>query len=309
MGGSGGTFSGRNRSPAEIAKVLQEDASVKADQFSTTLAQEFSRLLSQFNARDTVETAERLQTIKDALHDQINGSFDTLFGGSVAKHTYVDGISDVDSMLVISGDVADAKPDSIMNKVATVLTTHLAHEAEVSVGRVAVTVKYHDGGEIQLVPCLPQSDGRLQVPAWETNSWSTIDPQKFRDGLTKRNEECNGKLIPTLKLAKAVNSTLPESAQLSGYHIESLGVAAFRNYEGEKVPVKMLPHFFKRASELVLTPMTDRTGQSVHVDQHLGAANSDARRALSHTLARMHQRMVNSSAAGSRERWLEILGD
>ena len=71
----------------------------------------------------------------------------------------------------------------------------------------------------------------------------------------------------------------------------------------------MLPYFFKRASELVLKPMADRTGQSVHVDQYLGEAGSPERLGMSHLLTRVHQRMVNASAAKSRDRWRDLFDD
>ena len=285
MGGSSGGFGG-NRTLAEIKAKIDDHVKSSAEAFETELHKEFAGLLARYNARNSEEVAERLEKIKEILQDTIASSFDMLFGGSVAKHTYVDGISDIDSMLVISGALADADPKAILENVTSTLRAKLDGTAEVSSGRVAVTVSYPDGTELQLVPTV-EKGGRLNVPAWESNSWSAIDPQKFRDGLTKRNAECSGRLVPTLKLAKAVNATLPEAARLTGYHIESLGVAAFRGYDGEKTTVRMLPHFFKRASELVLSPMADRTGQSVHVDEHLGPANSDARRALSHTLARI----------------------
>jgi hypothetical protein len=306
MGGSGGTF---RHSPRRVADEIQRLASEQAAEFEANLAREFGGLLSQFNARNTQETAERLTKIKELLRQDLKGTFDTFFGGSVAKHTYVDGLSDVDSMLLISGQLAEGNPSDVLAKVAGALRIGLGDRVEVSEGRVAITVRYPGGDEIQLVPTVEAADGKHKVPSWDSASWSSIDPDKFRNGLTKRNEQCGGKLIPTLKLAKAVNGTLPEAARLSGYHIESLGVAAFRGYEGEKTTVRMLPYFFKRASELVLSPMVDRTGQSVHVDAHLGPAGSHQRRALSHALARIHQRMLNASAAASRDRWMEILGE
>lgn len=306
MGGSGGTF---RHSPRKVADDIQRLASEQAADFEANLAREFGSLLSQFNSRNTQETAERLGEIKEVLKQDLKGTFDTFFGGSVAKHTYVDGLSDVDSMLLISGPLAEGNPADVLAKVAATLEKALTDRAEVAAGRVAVTVRYPGGDEIQLVPTVEGADGKHKVPAWDSSNWSSIDPDQFRHGLTKRNEQCGGKLIPTLKLAKAVNSTLPEAARLSGYHIESLGVAAFRGYDGEKTTVRMLPYFFKRASELVLSPMVDRTGQSVHVDAHLGPAGSNQRRALSHALARIHQRMLNASAAGSRGRWMEILGE
>ena len=308
MGGSSGTFGGSGRSPAEIAQKLRNDAEAGAAEFDTVLADEFGKLLSRYNARDTEEVGQRLGEIKAVLGDDLEGTFDTMFGGSVAKHTYVDGISDVDSILIISGELADATPHEILKQVGDALYDGLNGPSEVSTGRVAVTVKYLDGPEIQLIPAI-KKDGKLHVPAWQENLWSSIDPQKFKDGLTKRNAECAGKVVPTLKLAKAINANLPEAARLSGYHIESLGVAAFRGYAEERTTVRMLPYFFKQASTLVLTPMTDRTGQSVHVDEYLGAANSEARVAISHTLARIHQRMLNASTAQSSERWLDLFGE
>lgn len=308
MGGSGGTFSGPGRSPEEHAEKLRKAAESSALEFEVELAKEFSELLSKFNSRNTVETQERLQEIKDVLHDRLDSSFDTLFGGSVAKHTYVDGISDVDSMLVVSGPLEDANPQHVLTKVADAIRHGLDPSIQVTVGRVAVTVTYPDGSEIQLIPSTRQGT-QLKVPAWEANTWSTIDPRQFTDGLRKRNEECAGKLIPTLKLAKAINATLPENARLSGYHIESLGVAAFRGYDGERTTVRMLPYFFKRASEFVLRPMADRTGQSVHVDEHLGPENSQARSAMSHLLSRMHQRMLNASASKSHDRWRDLFDE
>lgn len=308
MGGSGGSFFSRSKSPTVVADELRERAEASAREFEATLAEEFSHLLARFNERNPEEVQQRLREIRDVLHNEIEGSFDTLFGGSVSKHTYVDGISDVDSMLIIGGDLEQANPRTVIDRVANALRERINNAAEIRAGSVAVTVVYRDGKEIQLVPTLRDGD-RFGVPSWDQNKWSSIDPQQFREGLTKRNTECNGKLIPTLKLAKAINATLPEAARLSGYHIESIGVAAFRGYADAKIPVRMLPHFFKSASELVLKPMTDRTGQSVHVDGYLGAANSPERLAASHMLRRIHQRMMSASAAHSRERWRDLFDE
>jgi len=307
MAGSGGTFGGNRRSPSDIAEKLREQTLQSAAAFETTLASEFSKLLAKYNARQSTEVQEHLEGIKILLSDELETTFDTLFGGSVAKHTFVDGISDVDSLLILEGSLEKQKPSKIIRKVCQSLQKGIAN-AEVTSGRVAITVKYRDGLELQLVPTVRAGD-KLRVPAWEKDQWSTIDPRQFRDALTQRNQECAGKLIPTLKLAKAVNFTLPESLRLTGYHIESLGIAAFRDYTGEKTTVRMLPFLFKKASDLVLTPMRDRTGQSIHVDEYLGDTNSDSRVVLSHTLARIHQRMMNASAAASPERWRDLLGE
>jgi len=117
------------------------------------------------------------------------------------------------------------------------------------------------------------------------------------------------KLIPAIKLAKSINGTFPEDQQLSGYHIESMAIAAFKNYAGPKTVEKMLPEFFRRMTELVKTPMRDSTGQSVHVDADLGKANSAQRKRLSGALDRIARRMENATAAQSLSQWNGILGE
>lgn len=115
-------------------------------------------------------------------------------------------------------------------------------------------------------------------------------------------------IIPTIKLAKAINGTLPEQQRLSGYHMESLAIAAFRNYGETKTTAAMLPTFFEKAKDLVLTPIRDNTGQSVHVDDYLGPANSEARVNTSHILGRLAKRMRNATAAGSKSQWRALFG-
>ena len=121
--------------------------------------------------------------------------------------------------------------------------------------------------------------------------------------MTRRNKECDGKLVPMIKLAKAINGQLPDAQRLSGYHLESLAIAAFRGYDGEKTTAAMLPAFFERARALVISPIVDSTGQSVHVDEYLGPTNSEARQAAGHLLGRLARRMRNATAAASMEQW------
>lgn len=98
MGGGGGPFSGR--SPQKITKLVKEsvvDAEVRA--FETSLSGLLNDVLSSANSRDAELVTERLTEIKSALNGPLEGTINTLYGGSVAKHTYVDGLSDIDSLV------------------------------------------------------------------------------------------------------------------------------------------------------------------------------------------------------------------
>src|SRR5438105_1922609 len=63
--------------------------------------------LVEINDRDVDAVDRHLDAVEDVLRERIK-DFDRLFfGGSVAKHTYVDGLSDVDSIVVLADTDAD----------------------------------------------------------------------------------------------------------------------------------------------------------------------------------------------------------
>ncbi len=308
-GGGGGAFSGR-RTPERLQKIVREaEDKTRVAAFETELSAIVGDLLAEYNGRDANSTRERLDEIKVALEDEIEGSLDQLFGGSVAKYTHVEGLSDIDSLILINDtDLEGKSPEDVLSKIEQAIRVKVADTVSVSHGRMAVSIGFVDGMLIQVLPAIKTDGERLRVPSSRGVGWSEINPKKFADALTRHNQECGGKLVPTIKLAKAINGQLPEGQRLSGYHMESLGIAAFRGYDGAKSVTVMLPLFFERARDLVLSPIRDRTGQSIHVDEYLGPAKSEARMAASHVFDRLARRMRNASASGSRAQWLALFG-
>jgi hypothetical protein len=307
MGGSSPHSTFSSVSPDELRRKIREAELTAAErEFSPQLSARLAQLLSRVNDRDDVKLSARLDEIKATLKDELETEFSLKFGGSVAKHTFVDGLSDVDMLLVLKGK--STTPRTILDRVSGELAQDFGARAKVSTGRMAVTLTYPDKDEIQLVPAV-RIEKQLHVPRWSKNEWSPIDPDKFRKGLTKRNLDCGQKLIPVIKLAKSINGTFPEDQRLSGYHIESMAISAFKKFSGPKTVDKMLPHFFQRMAELVKSPMRDSTGQSVHVDANLGKANSESRIRLSRVLDRIARKMENATAAQSLTQWNAILGE
>src|SRR6266850_963514 len=118
MGGSGGTFS--KYKPSEIAqKVRDEERKIDSSEFETRLAGRFTDMLSRFNDRDAGLVRDRLERLTNFLGAEMAEKVDLVFGGSVAKHTYVDGLSDVDSILILNDtDLADRTPQTILKRLA-----------------------------------------------------------------------------------------------------------------------------------------------------------------------------------------------
>lgn len=300
-GGGGGSYTSWNAKRLTKAVRVEQDKSVVT--FQVQLAGYLSELLASYNARDAEKVRERLNDCKAALGENFESTFDHLYGGSVAKHTYVDGLSDVDSLLIVNDSgLEDLSPPAVLERMDESLRGALPSGVGVTHGQMAVTVSYPDGMAIQLLPAIRTAAG-LKVPSSRSGGWSHINPERFNEALTKRNQECGGKLVPTIKLAKAIIATLPEQYRLTGYHVESLAIAAFRGFTGEKTTSAMLPYLFQRAKDLVLSPIKDQSGQSVHVDGYLGDANSIVRQYESRLIGNLAKRMNNASAAQSRAQW------
>ncbi len=305
MGGGGGTFI---PSTSEAIQRKIEEARENARKgFNSSINEYLQGLLAGLNERDADQTRERLKDITDKLSDV--GEVDQLlFGGSVAKHTYVDGLSDVDALVVLDrSDVASTPPRTLLGEFSKVLRDRLRGNDVKSIekGTMAVTVTYSDGTEIQLLPAL-RTGSKVLISDSGGKNWKETKPRAFQRTLTTANDRLNGCLVPAIKLAKSVVASLPRQKQVSGYHMESLAVDAVKGYQGEKTPRALLGHILEQASKRVLRPIRDVTGQSRSVDAELGPANSAQRRNVSMALASTHRRL---QAATSITQWQAMFED
>jgi hypothetical protein len=308
MGGSGGGgfFGGRIKPTilrSEIDAALGETERQKREVEIDSLLND---LLAGFNSRDYDKTSRYLAEIEGALGEEIDGMETILFGGSIAKHTYVDGLSDVDSLVILDREEIDAaQPTEMLAEFAKALRNLLPAEKIVSVttGTLAVTVEYKDGMALQLLPAARHRSGFF-IPDARGSGWRAIKPGEFTQALTQANLRLTSALVPTIKLAKSAMSNLSEDIRPTGYHIEALALRAFAAYKGDHLPRAMLPHFFRQAAEAVLRPVADPTGQSRHVDANLGPAGSDARKLLAASCERIARRL---DGARSRDQWREVV--
>jgi predicted RND superfamily exporter protein len=261
--------------------------------------------LADYNNRDVSVIQGHLDTIKSALEQEIDGNVDILYGGSVAKHTYVDGISDIDALVLINkSELKDKSPAEVKKYFFERLQARLPR-TQIGQGNLAVTVEFRDS-EIQLLPAIRHESG-FKIADFTGNNWSAIKPIEFTSLLTGINQNNGGKVVPTIKLAKSIISELPESQRLSGYHVEAIAVEVFQKYQGSKKTKDMLKYFFDEASRQVLRPIRDTTGQSMHVDDYLGSVNSADRNRVSKSLDRISRRMKNADGAQSIDQWRDIL--
>ena len=172
-----------------------------------------------------------------------------------------------------------------------------------------VPIRFSDGHEIQILPAIKTATG-IRIASVKDDRWSkVIKPEKFAEKLVYINKKNNGGVVPIIKLYKAINAQLPTDVQLSGYHIESLSIEAFENYEGPKTRKSMLMHLTNFSSSAVLDPIKDSTGQSINVDDYLGDPNSIERIKASAAIKRIYARMIVADTGASIDKWKDLMGE
>jgi hypothetical protein len=261
------------------------------------------------NDRDDQKVDRYLTSIRDALRNEVDEFDQLMFGGSIAKHTYVEGLSDVDALVVL-GDpgIRDRSPEEFREDFAKTLRARLSagDVRDISVGKLAVTVEYRDGTQVQLLPAVRTGDA-ISISSQDGTAWQgNIRPKAFTDALTRTNLDQGRAVVPAIKLAKQIMDTqIPEGRRPSGYHVESMAVEAFSRYDGPRTPKAMLGHFFRSASQRVIQPLPDTTGQSRYVDENFGVAGSDIRRQTSRDLRRIADTIDRSRSVTE---WRRLLG-
>ena len=263
MGGSGGGFDRRRRQPASD------------DQINGWLRD----WLRDYNDRDTEAINRHIQVLRVALEQTNYDVLPTRFGGSLSRHTYVDGLSDVDVLARINDSTYSGQsPKAVIQRMAELIQQRLPN-TKVRYGDLAVTVEYSDGIETQVLPAIRTRNGyRIANPT--RNEWSgVIHPERFAEKLTLVNQANRGQVIPAVKLTKALAHRLIRSDRdkITGYHIESLAVEAFMNYRGPTDLKSMVSHLTDYSSTAVKQPIKDSTGQSRHVDDYMSGQGSVAR--------------------------------
>jgi len=182
MGGSGGGFFYESSTPPEdiSKKIRNEEIRSQDAVYETEVASMIKTVLTDVNNRDTETIQQHLSTIENAIHSQIDGFIDLKYAGSVSKHTYVDGLSDIDSLAVLNNsELADLNPEQVKQYFYKMLTKRLPN-TDIKVGNLAVTLNFSTGVQIQILPVIKDANGIRIQSSRRDNAWShVINPDKF----------------------------------------------------------------------------------------------------------------------------------
>ena len=250
-------------------------------------------LVASYKRRNTKAVTQRLESLCGFLR-QKGTVVQTMFGGSVRKGTYVTGLSDVDALLIVNqSSLVNQPPARAIEYVRETIQDGLRQNT-VSAGNLAVTVSYSDGTEIQILPAIRTNSGGVRIANPGSNEWSNVArPDDFARKLAETNTARGGKVVPVIKLAKAMADCfiIRPSRKISGYHMESLAIDAFSNWQGPQDPKSMLNHLLSYSMTAVMSPTADSTRQSMYVDECLGPAGSRFRQRASTYFGQMRSKV------------------
>ena len=240
-------------------------------------------LLARYTRRNQQAVTRHLEALCSIIRNE-GHVVQTMYGGSVQRGTYVTGLSDVDVLLIVNqSSLVNQPPAKVIQQVWRTIKRQLPNNS-VRAGSLAVTVGYASGIEIQVLPAIRTNSGGVRIAEPGCTQWSNVvHPENFARRLAEVNDANNGRVVQVVKLAKVMadcNITRP-SRKFSGYHLESLAIDAFRNYQGAQDPKSMLNHLLTHSMMAVMRPIIDPTGQSRYVDEYLGSADSKPRRRAS----------------------------
>lgn len=294
MGGSGGGGGYIPPTPENIEEKIAELRANEQARLDEDVNKFLQDLLAMSNDRDADATREKLNALTSLLKDvcDVEG---LILGGSVSKQTYVEGQSDVDALAVLKDGTPDAmNPKQTLDRFFDYLKEKVSGTAEVSKGNLAVTIRYDDGTEIQVLPAL-RNKTSIAIPNETGTKWNLTKPKNFTKELTRQNGRLNNALVPAIKLLKRINNSQPEQKRISNYHVEALALSAVSGYRGASTCRALVPHILSAASKTVLSPMPDSTGQSKHIDSNLGKANSIQRKVVAQNLESIGRRLGNAT--------------
>lgn len=177
-GGGGGRYGGPSSST--LQRKIEHAQEIERQRLDADVNHLLQKLLARFNDRDRDKISDRLAEIKNILGDV--AEIDTiLFGGSVGRHTDIDGISDVDALVILNReDLVGKSSQILLDKFYEMLDQNLPRSevATIDKGRLAVTVKYHDDLEIQLLPAL-RSKETISIASSDGKGWDDTKPSFF----------------------------------------------------------------------------------------------------------------------------------
>ncbi len=272
----------------------------------------FDNLKSNLEITNTESTLaqKRHQLIRQHIEEawQLADHFLT---GSYDRHTKTKKLKDVDIFVVIDaagpqGSLADGPGRATVNALADVIATRWS---DLNIDDNVVTINYgdEDVASYEVAPVFPRKSGGYCMP--DGADWIATDPRVHAQLVTDKNEKCNEKFVPFVKMAKGINRQAGEPIAPS-FLLEVMGLelvlTPFGRYRDE------IRFFLASVADRITDDWPDPAGLGPDVN---GGVSAGERRQLSHVvrdwLAVAEEALLLENDGRERaavEKWRELFG-
>lgn len=175
--------------------------------------------------------------LRDLLSTGEFGSriLNTYLSGSYARDTAISPIDDVDIIVVVDPDGwprrfwnSHPDPNQILQSFARAIR-YRYEQAPVYVQRRSVRLNLHHL-DIDVVPAIESEDDdhRIEIPDADSDEWITSAPKIHTEIATSINRAQSGRFKPLVKLLKYWNSSLPQTAYMKSFALETMAARLFK---------------------------------------------------------------------------------
>jgi predicted nucleotidyltransferase len=265
----------------------------------------------------TATEAKLASTRHGEIRDLVRATWeldDDFLTGSYRRNTKTKRLKDVDIFVVLKPNGAQAYlrqrlPSDVLNELAELLK---ARYEQVKADGFACTVGFAAEDEVasfDVVPAFKRKGGGWEIPDAERSRWISTNPKRHHEQSTAKNEECDNKFVPFVKMIKGINREAGEPISPS-FLLEVMAHvlvrAPFGRYQDE------ITWFLATAAEQIINDWPDPAGIGPNVN---GTMTPAARQAAARALGdweRIATRAVRLEDAGEEraavEEWRKLFG-
>jgi hypothetical protein len=205
---------------------------------------------------------------------------DDFLTGSYRRHTKTKKLKDVDIFVVVKRDGAqghlrDLGASALLEELKRVLDKKYE---SVVIDRMACTIDFGSDEIVSfdVVPAFKRKGGGYEIPDTQTG-WIATNPKRHHEQTTAKNDSCDEKWVPFVKMVKGVNRELGEPVEPS-FLLEVMALdlvqTPFGRFQDELV------FFFATAADQLDRDWPDPAGLGPDLNTMTSAERETARTAL-----------------------------
>jgi len=297
---------------------------------ATNISQAFSEFKSRLELNDTLQ--EAVTTHHKAIRDWIESyesNIETELIGSLQRKTRIqpraEDIFDIDILVIlgefcrIAEDGTGVSPSDAIDKLYKIMREHGAYrKMDPQKDYPTVFIEYKDNIKVELVPAYrdfiyePKGQG-YRIPK-TYSEWISADYDYDAEYILNKNKECEGWLIPTIKMLKAAKRNLfPE---MKSYHLEVLATSIIsllvRYYKSQNFQLSfpgLVYGFFLIAKDKVLKSCSIEGSKSPDASAYMGNLQKQNLADKFGKIANYCQSIIQLDGRDAIEKWRKVFGE